>query len=73
MGSYWSREKNENIQDEPQALYYDHNPPFCNTCLSTKDLKFCGKCGKVRYCSKDCQKKDWKVHKNSCITEKISS
>ncbi|KAJ7724999.1 hypothetical protein DFH07DRAFT_697730, partial [Mycena maculata] len=23
-------------------------------------------CGKVRYCSKECHKKDWKAHKPKC-------
>ena len=27
-------------------------------------LKRCGKCSKTPYCSRDCQKADWKVHKN---------
>ncbi|KAJ6567596.1 hypothetical protein DFH09DRAFT_1468983 [Mycena vulgaris] len=26
----------------------------------------CTACGKVRYCSKDCQRKDWKAHKPKC-------
>lgn len=30
-------------------------------------LSLCGKCKSVRYCSKECQVKDWKVHKKSCI------
>lgn len=30
-------------------------------------LSVCGKCKKVRYCSKECQGKDWKVHKKICI------
>ncbi|KAJ7489556.1 hypothetical protein FB451DRAFT_1553345 [Mycena latifolia] len=26
----------------------------------------CTACGRVRYCSKDCQRKDWKAHKPQC-------
>lgn len=29
-------------------------------------LSLCGKCKMVRYCSKACQVKDWKVHKKNC-------
>lgn len=29
-------------------------------------LSNCGKCKKVKYCSKECQVKDWKVHKKNC-------
>lgn len=31
-----------------------------------KPLKPCSKCQTVRYCSRDCQKADWKVHKKTC-------
>jgi len=37
---------------------------FCGSC-STK-LMTCGKCGKARYCSKDCQRQHWKEHKGTC-------
>lgn len=29
----------------------------------------CGKCERVRYCSRECQKKDWKRHKKVCGKE----
>ena len=38
--------------------------------------KCCGSCGWVRYCSTDCQKRDWKEHhkKDECINmSKLSS
>jgi ankyrin repeat protein len=38
---------------------------FCG--CSTKRLSKCGKCEKVRYCSRDCQVKDHKNHKKECI------
>ena len=47
----------------------------CQTCNRKEEsqeksgklhLKKCGKCRKVYYCSKSCQKKDWRAHKVDC-------
>ena len=32
------------------------------------DLKMCSRCKKVFYCSKECQKKNYRVHKRYCLT-----
>ena len=38
------------------------------TCVCTKDYKFkCSRCEFARYCSKECQVKDWPEHKKVCI------
>ncbi|KAF8173754.1 hypothetical protein K438DRAFT_1980637 [Mycena galopus ATCC 62051] len=45
---------------------------FCATCLKgekvlrKKDLQICSRCDIVRYCSKECQRKDWPEHKQAC-------
>lgn len=39
----------------------------CKNCEKyTKDLKICAKCRFTYYCSRECQKKDWKEHKEDC-------
>jgi hypothetical protein len=44
--------------------------PECNKCnvKEPKDEKFlkCGRCEAVVYCTKECQKNDWPVHKTVC-------
>lgn len=39
---------------------------ICALCGKIDCAKQCGKCRKVYYCSSDCQKKDWKLHKVTC-------
>jgi hypothetical protein len=42
--------------------------PWCSVCRKKGKPKLltCTVCKAVKYCSKDCQKKDWKVHKQRC-------
>ena len=37
----------------------------CTVC-GIPTAKKCGKCGKVWYCSRNCQTQDWKNHKGNC-------
>ena len=40
---------------------------ICNGCkIISLKLKICTGCNKVLYCSRECQKKDWKEHKKIC-------
>ncbi|XP_060567345.1 uncharacterized protein LOC132726094 [Ruditapes philippinarum] len=45
---------------------------FCH--VNSKHLKYCGKCKKASYCSKECQEQHWKRHKGVCklIVEKYT-
>mmetsp|Transcript_6651 Transcript_6651/g.10353 ORF Transcript_6651/g.10353 Transcript_6651/m.10353 type:complete len:228 (+) Transcript_6651:816-1499(+) len=38
----------------------------CRSLASSKNLQKCGKCQSIWYCSKECQKNDWKRHKEFC-------
>jgi len=48
------------------AVYLSKLPNVCGNCLSDKTTKRCGACKRIKYCSKACQKADWKKHKNIC-------
>ena len=38
----------------------------CGTCGTKENLSMCSGCNVQKYCSKKCQKKDWKKHKHDC-------
>lgn len=40
---------------------------FCSVCCRmVDDILSCGECKSMKYCSKACQLKDWKIHKGMC-------
>ena len=46
----------------------------CANCgLKVDEMKRCADCGQVKYCSRDCQKKHWKIHKLDCKKSSSSS
>lgn len=36
-------------------------------CTKMTELKNCSRCKRAKYCSKECQRKDWKEHKPLCV------
>lgn len=44
------------------------NRKHCKQCDKLADTKACSRCKSVQYCSRECQKKHWKVHKPDCKT-----
>ena len=45
----------------------------CHTCGKKTTCKKCAKCEEISYCSRKCQKIDWKRHKKECGTNKYIS
>lgn len=50
--------------------------PNCSACQRPQStfltpLKNCSRCRATKYCSKECQKSDWKTHKRVCTTEDL--
>jgi hypothetical protein len=54
----------------PHWLYKSLNLFECTVCgkeaKESSPLQRCGRCGTATYCSSDCQRKDWAVHKHIC-------
>jgi hypothetical protein len=45
-----------------------HPPALCDVCILACEPLYCGRCGKRTYCSKACQKYDWRVgHRDVCV------
>jgi hypothetical protein len=41
-------------------------PKRCEVCGTTEGIHWCSKCHGIGYCSRECQLKDWPVHKKEC-------
>jgi len=42
----------------------------CYNCKKEGNLHRCSSCYSVRYCSRECQKQNWKIHKPACLEVK---
>ena len=53
-------------QDGPQLEPRECGYWNCNNKEQMRDFNLCSKCHKQPYCGKECQVKDWKIHKLLC-------
>ncbi|KAJ3574390.1 hypothetical protein NP233_g1796 [Leucocoprinus birnbaumii] len=44
----------------------------CHVCYKTANLRVCNSCASVIYCSRDCQKFDWRFHKKLCCESSLA-
>jgi len=59
-------EEIKNELDQIFALCYGPKVHRCDLCEEPASQK-CSRCGKVFYCSRDCQANSWKLHKLVCV------
>jgi hypothetical protein len=63
-------EKDDELAFKPQNLkvrYKHQTCPGCRKTFGSSNLLKCSQCQMVRYCSKECQKRHWKIeHKKDC-------
>lgn len=55
-------------EKERRAAAQPPKKSICDVCgLFQPKLLVCSKCKSRKFCSQDCQKKDWKTHKTTCV------
>ncbi|XP_034299519.2 uncharacterized protein [Magallana gigas] len=59
----------ETMINKVEATAVSKDLEFCPVCGYTGKLKLCQRCKKIKYCSVECQKADWKKHKLCCSSE----
>jgi hypothetical protein len=66
----WLGDLNDRRIFDPSLLPKIH---FCAMCLVQEATKVCSNCRKEWYCSRKCQKEDWKDHKKGCRTKTVTA
>lgn len=71
-----AKTKKDNAASQAQVQPGDDSK--CHECKKTSNtlaaaLKTCSACAKAWYCSQDCQKKNWKSHKPTCLANRQKS
>ena len=61
-------EISETVNIKPDGIKF----ALCANCGSPHQLQLCSSCKTTRYCSRDCQKQDWKAHKKQCKKDKAN-
>ncbi|KAF2026573.1 hypothetical protein EK21DRAFT_73862, partial [Setomelanomma holmii] len=49
-----------------ESLNFAMNSKPCSTCSGGPAKRRCSRCKAAYYCDKNCQKSDWKTHRNVC-------
>lgn len=59
------------VTNAKKAFGKDYKEYYMTECASCNDMnikhKKCGRCEAVHYCSPECQKAHWKIHKLTCV------
>ena len=65
------RHANTATDDQTSSKAADGTPDgTCSYCNDSGNVKTCSGCKKTQYCSRVCQKADWKSHKHRCDAHK---
>jgi len=66
----WGPEQTDLVPVIPRKMHEGRNKVFLgNKCFSCGEpaTKQCVKCKQALYCKKECQRRDWNVHKSNCL------
>jgi hypothetical protein len=71
LNLYPTFHENTSQMNETSANYFllyanKNSCSYCDKISENEALKKCGKCMTAKYCSKECQKRDWEEHKTLC-------
>ena len=69
-GDLTSKHKQLIAQSKSETVRSDKTISSCRVCGKQDELKNCSRCKSVKYCSIECQRKDWPQHKGSCQSTK---